>query len=206
MRPVARPGRARPLWSALAAAALAAALGAAAAAHADSTATLSVSVSAQAVSISVTGGAVNFGGPHGANVTLQAHPQESVREALPPTLTNTGNTSLTFVQVTFSGPAGAEASCDSDTTSWAAHASAAGTDQFVMKAWASTSSAFTNFTNSAVAVAPSTGTGNILATGDSPIAQNGAVPILLELRMPNPPVAGSGGCTIGLVVTAAATG
>lgn len=173
---------------------------------AQTSATLSVSVQAEAVAISVTGGSIDFGGPHAANTTVQAHPQETIRETLPPTLTNTGNVDLSFVQVAYSGVVGSEASCDSGTTSWAAHASTAATDRFVMRAWASTSTTFSTFNSNAFAITPGTGSANILAASNTPLVEDAAVPILLELRMPNPPVAGAGGCAIGLTVTAGASG
>jgi hypothetical protein len=164
---------------------------------------VTVTVSAEAVGISITGGAVNFGGPYAPNELLRAHPQESIRHALPPTVTNTGNTTIGYLDVTFDGPAGAEASCDSGAGSWSAHASSSAQDRFVLRAWANSSTNITQFNSNARAVAPSTGSGNVL-TGDTTIEASDSLPLLMELRMPNPPVAGGSGCSISLTVTAAA--
>ena len=171
-------------------------------AAADATGSVSVSLQVETVSISITGGAVALGGPHGSNVALQAHPQESIREALPPTITNNGNIPITSLTVTYAGTGGQEVSCDAGAGSWAAHATTTASNQFVMRAWASTDAVYTNFNANALAIAPGAGSGNILAAGNSPLAAEEAVPLLLELRTPNPPVAGASGCTVGLTVTA----
>jgi len=71
-----------------------------------------------------------------------------------------------------------------------------------MRAWASSNPSWSNFNNTAFAIAPNTGTANILQT--SPLEAEQVVPLLLDLRMPSPIVAGGEGCTIELIVTASA--
>lgn len=174
-------------------------------AHAESTGSVTVSLQVETLSIAITGGTIDFEGPWGPNEALHAHPQESEGEVPPPTITNNGNVPITSVVVAYTGAPGEEATCDGGEGSWAAHANTTGTDQFFMRAWASTSVAYSNFIDAAFAIDPTTGSGNVLAAGDSPLEADGELDLLLELVTPNPPLAGSTGCSIGLSVTASAS-
>src|SRR5690606_13511073 len=86
---------------------------------------LNITVQAEAVGISISGnGEYDFGGPWGSGLILRAHPdtnQENV-VGVPPTLTNTGNIPIAYIEVAYTGPVGQEASCDSGATHWQAHA------------------------------------------------------------------------------------
>jgi len=174
-------------------------------AEAQTSGTVEVTLQIEAVSIGITGGSVDFGGPWGSGAALQAHPQESNREALPPTITNNGNVDITSLVVAYSGTLGQEASCDSGAGNWAAHASSAASDRFVMRAWASTNTSITTFNSSRFPIDPATGSGNVLAIGNSPLAQGAAIPLLLEIVTPSPALVGATGCTIALSVTASAS-
>ena len=159
----------------------------------------------EAVSISITGGAVDFGGPYGADVKVRAHPQGSVANAAPPTITNNGNVDITSLVVAYTGELGEEATCDGGTGSWAAHGSSTSTDRFVGRVWASTDATYSTFNSSSVKIPPGTGTGNILSGTNTPLEEGDSVPLLLEIQTPNPAVVGVDGCTIGLSVTASAS-
>ncbi|MEX1022725.1 MAG: hypothetical protein WD058_06215 [Dehalococcoidia bacterium] len=170
--------------------------------HADGTGAVLVTVTPEAVAITITGGEVAFGGPYSSGASVRAHPQPSVQNASPPTVSNTGNVAVTYLDVSFVGPSGEEATCDGGEGAWAAHASSPAPDRFTMKAWASTNTALGTFNDNAEAVMPGVGTGNILSVES--LAPAEAMPLLLELRMPSPAVVGGEGCSIGLAVTAAA--
>lgn len=174
--------------------------GVAAVAQAGTSEEVHLSLDMQTVSISVTGGNVVFPGVYGSNAFVRAH-TSSGSEAPAPTITNNGNVDIGSLVVTFTGPAGQEAACDGGGT-WAAHAVSTAADRFVARAWASTSQNIGNFNSAKKAVAPNTGSGDILA--NSPLAPAATVPLLLEIQTPNPAVNGTSGCTIGLSVTAAA--
>lgn len=174
-------------------------------AEAQTSGTVEVTLQIEAVSIAVTGGNIDFGGPWGSNAALQAHPQESQREAIPPTITNNGNVDITSLVVAYSGTLGQEASCDSGAGTWAAHASSAASDRFVMRAWASTNTSITTFNSSKLPIDPATGSGNVLSVGNAPLAQGAGIPLQLEIVTPNPALVGATGCTIGLSVTASAS-
>ncbi len=168
--------------------------------EADETGSVSITLSSEAVGISITGGAINFGGPHAPGAVLLAHPSGSA-QAAPPSVVNSGNLPIAFLSVAYDGPTGQEASCDNGDGSWAAHGSSAAQDRFFMRALASTSTSTSTFNSSALAITPATGSADLLATT---LAVDGTIPLLLQLFMPNPPVAGGEGCSISLTVTAAA--
>lgn len=174
-------------------------------ANAGPTESVSMTLDIEAVSISITGGAVDFGGPYGADVKVQAHPQGSIAEAAPPTITNNGNVDITSLVVSYTGELGEEATCDSGTGSWAAHASSSSTDRFVGRAWASTDATYSTFKNNASVIDPGVGTGNVLDPLFGSLEEGDSIPLLLEIQTPNPAVVGVDGCTIGLSVTASAS-
>jgi hypothetical protein len=174
-------------------------------AEAQTSGSVEVTLEIQAVSISITGGSIDFGGPWGSGAALQAHPQESNREAVPPTITNNGKVNITSLVVAYSGTLGEEASCDSGDGTWAAHASTPAADRFVMRAWASTNTSITTFNSSRFPIDPATGSGNVLAVANSPLAQAASIPLQLEIVTPSPALVGATGCTIGLSVTASAS-
>jgi hypothetical protein len=178
------------------------ALAAASLVAADSTQPLEVTVSAEAVAITISGN-VNFGGPYPANAFVRAHLQTSTQHAIPPSVTNSGNVGITFLSLSYEGPTGQEALCGGGGT-WAAHQSTTGPNQFVIKAWASTTTALTTFNSSSTAVHPTSGTGNILSATNSPVAPAASIPLQFILQMPNPALTGGAGCSITLSVTAAA--
>lgn len=169
-------------------------------AAADDSGGVSITLSSEAVGISITGGAIDFGGPFAPGETLIAHPS-TLAQASPPTVVNSGNLPITFLTLAYDGPVGQEASCDGGTASWAAHASSAAQDRFAMRAVASTSSSTSVFGSSGVAITPGTGSTDILNTT---LEVDSSIPLLLQLFMPNPAVAGGDGCSIALTVTAAA--
>lgn len=174
-------------------------------AEAQTSGTVEVTLEIEAVSIAISGGDIDFGGPWGSAAALHAHPQESQREALPPTITNNGNVDITSIEVDYTGTLGEEATCDSGAGSWAAHASSAASDRFVMRAWASTNASISTFHSSRSPIDPATGSGNVLSGTELPFEPSEAIPLQLEIITPNPPVVGASGCTIGLSVTASAS-
>ncbi|MCK9486036.1 MAG: hypothetical protein M0R73_04945 [Dehalococcoidia bacterium] len=166
---------------------------------------LTLTLSAEAVGISISGdGEYDFGGPWAPGLRLRAHPQITQENivGLPPEITNTGNIPITYIDLAYTGPTGQEAICDAGSGHWAAHASAVAQDRFITRAWASTNANLGTFNSNSEPVRPDTGTGNILQV--APLAVDASVPLLLELWTPSPMLAGAHGCTIGLVVTAAA--
>jgi hypothetical protein len=164
-----------------------------------------ITVSVEAVGITITGGDLNFGGPHPPNQQVAAHPSPTdgvLGVASAPTITNSGNVPLNYIDVTYGGPVGAEASCDEGASSWPARVTSnpAG---FLMRARAGGSTTYSTFASSALSIAPGTGTGNILA--NVPLEGSAEVPLYLYLRLPQTPAGGGSGCTIDLVVTASAS-
>lgn len=168
---------------------------------ADDTGAVSITVSTEAVGVTITGGALNFGGPHAPDTYVWAHPSSGVVGTTPPTVTNSGNVAFSYLGVTFDGVTGQEATCDGGASHWSAHASTNAQDRFVLRTWASTNTNTSNFVSLSSAVAPSTGSGNVLSATLDPDA---FIPLLFRLHMPDPTVAGGEGCTIGLTVTVAA--
>ena len=167
--------------------------------EADDSGSVSITLSSEAVGISITGGAIDFGGPFAPGATLMAHPS-GLAQASPPSVVNSGNLPITFLSVAYDGPVGPEASCDGGTASWAVHASPAAQDRFAMRAVASTSGSTSVFSGSGVAITPGTGSADVLSTT---LEVDASIPLLLQLFMPDPSVAGGDGCSIALTVTAA---
>jgi hypothetical protein len=169
-------------------------------ADAQDTGQVTVSVSTEGVGITITGGNVQFGGPHSGDKMLRTHPND---EIFPPVVTNTGNVTIGRIEVAYDGPAGAEAMCDGGNGSWSAHASSVAVDQFLMRALVSTNQ--TGFPASAgVNINPTSGSGNAFRNGEV-LAPGGDVDLFLALWTPQASTTGAQGCTIGLTVTAAAS-
>jgi hypothetical protein len=162
-----------------------------------------VSVSTQMVGITVTGGDVDFGGPHPGNVPLYAHPNPAATHTAyaHPTVQNSGNVAITSLSVEFTGDVGAEGTCDGGDGSWSATSATAGVDTFWLKVLASASTDVSNLEGSAK-VAPGTGSGDILQP--SSLSSGSTIPLYLNLRTPTAATTGAEGCSIGLTVTASA--
>jgi hypothetical protein len=166
---------------------------------ADDTQSLDVTVTTESIAITISQDTLAFAGPHEPGALLSAHPS-ATGIVPPPSITNSGNVALTGLFVSYTGPTGQEATCGNGGT-WAAHQSTQGPDQFAIRVLASSASAFSTFNSGASYIHPTNGSANILGASLAPAA---SIPLLLQLRMPNPPVNGTGGCSIGLAVTAAA--
>ncbi len=162
-----------------------------------------VTVSTEMIGISISDANVNFGGPHAGNVGLHAY-DSAASHADPPSITNTGNVTITSLSVSYAGPAGAEATCNDGSGSWTAMPfGALGPNEFWMKALANPhENNRTNAENAASTIDPVTGSGHILRGSSLGVDQS--TDLYLIFRTPPSSTAGAAGCSIGLIVTASA--